>query len=216
MPLVIRDLFAEKNKVPTLGYIRTKLKSLNISGMAQHNLFDDQLVTEEQQTIWVWGRTTLYRYMQSIGLIYDRISHYEHAKQRRDTAAMRDDSWEWIQKYQDEGYNIYYQDGTCVFKNITISKARKDANKKTTDELIAVPSGKGERSNLCHVASAQTGLLDRCMLLDRDSKSNESADYHFEIKWNVFGDWHNRIFFPAIADRRQNSVLVLNFATFET
>ena len=103
-----------------------------------------------------------------------------------------------------------------MFKNITISKVWKDVNKKSTDELIAVPSGKGERSTLCHVASAQTGLLDRCMLLDRDSKSNKSADYHFEIKWNVFGDWRNRIVFPAIADRRQNSVLVLNFATYQT
>ena len=92
MPLVIRDLLAEKNKVPTLGYILTKLKSLNVSDVVQHNLFDDQLVTEEQQTIWVWGRTTLYRYMQSIGFIHDRISHYEHAKQRRDIVAMRDDS----------------------------------------------------------------------------------------------------------------------------
>ena len=51
--------------------------------------------------------------MKSIGFIYDdRISHYEHTKQRPDIVTMRDNYLEWIQKYRDEGYNIYYQDET--------------------------------------------------------------------------------------------------------
>ena len=37
---VIRDLFLEEKKVPTLGNILTKLKRLNSSEAVQHNLFD--------------------------------------------------------------------------------------------------------------------------------------------------------------------------------
>ena len=58
---VIRDLFLEKKKVPTLDNILAKLKSLNASDVVQHNLFDDQLVPREEELIWPWGRTTLYR-----------------------------------------------------------------------------------------------------------------------------------------------------------
>ena len=212
---VIRDLFLEKKKVPSLDNILTKLRSLNVSDVVHHNLFDDQVVPAEEETIWPWGRTTLYRYMKSIGFIYDdRISYYEHTKQRPDIVTMRDNYLEWIQKYRDEGYNIYYQDETWVFKNMTTSKVWKDVIKKTTDDLITVPSGRGERSILCHVASAQTGLLDGCMLLYRGSKSNKSADYHSEMNWNVFSDCCNRIEFPAIVVRRQNSVPVADRAIY--
>ena len=38
---VIRDLFLEEKKVPTLDNILTKLKRLNSSEAVQHNLFDD-------------------------------------------------------------------------------------------------------------------------------------------------------------------------------
>ena len=75
-----------------------------------------------------------------------------------------------------------------MFKNMTTSKVRKDVIKKSTDDLITVSSGRGERSILSHVASAQTGLLDGCMFLYRDSKSNKSADYRSEMNWNVFSD----------------------------
>ena len=128
---VIRDLFLEKKKVPTLDNILTKLKSLNVSDVVRHNLFDDQLVLREEELIWPWSRTTLYRYMQSIGFINDdRISHYKQTKQRPDIVTMCGNYLEWIQKYRDEWYNIYYQDETWVFKTMTRSKVWKDGNKK--------------------------------------------------------------------------------------
>ena len=81
--------------------------------MVQHNLFDDHFVPGEKETIWSLGHTTLYRYMQSIGFIYDdRISHYEQTKKRPNIVIMRDNYLEWIQKYREKEYNIYYQDET--------------------------------------------------------------------------------------------------------
>ena len=68
---VIRNLFLEKKEVPTLDSVLTKLKGLNLSDVVQHNLFDDHFVPAEEEKIWTWVRTTLYRYMQSIGFIYD-------------------------------------------------------------------------------------------------------------------------------------------------
>ena len=68
---VIRDLFLEKKKVPTLDNILTKLNSLNASDVVQHNLFNDQLAPLEEELIWPWGRSTPYRYMQYIGFIYN-------------------------------------------------------------------------------------------------------------------------------------------------
>ena len=95
--------------------------------------------------------------MQSIGFIYDdRAIRYEHTKQHPYIVTMRDNYLEWIQKFRDEGYKIYYQDETWVFKNMTTSKVWEDPYKKSTDDLITAPSERGERSILIHVASAQT------------------------------------------------------------
>ena len=127
---------------------------------------------------------------------------------------MRDNYLEWIQKYRYEGYNVYYQVESWVFKSMTTSKSMERCYQKTTDDLIRVLSGRGERSILSHVASAQTQLLDLCMLLYRGSKSNKSSDYYSEMNCNVFSDWCNRIVFPAIVARKQNSVLVLDRATY--
>ena len=162
-------------------------------------------------------RTNLYRYMQSIDFIYDyRISYYGHTKQRPDIVTIRANYLKCVLKYRDEGSNTYYQDKTWVFKNMTISKLWKFANKKTTGDLITPQSGRVERSILSHVASVQTGLLDGSMLLYRGSKSKKSADFHSEMNWNVFSDWYNSVVFPAIAARRENAVLVLDRATYHT
>ena len=79
--------------------------------MVQHNLFEDDFVPGKEEKIWTWGRNTLYRCMQSIIFIYDeRTSHYEHTKKRPDIVITRDNYIEWIEKYRNEEYNIYYQD----------------------------------------------------------------------------------------------------------
>ena len=61
--------------------------------------------------MWVWSRSTLYRFINRIGIVYnDRVTHYEHTKTREDIVKMRDDYLDWITKYREEGRLICYQE----------------------------------------------------------------------------------------------------------
>ena len=73
-----------------------------------------------------------------------------------------------------------------------------------TDGTFAVPSGKWERSRLCHIGSADTRLLENCILQFRGSKSNKQADYHSEMNWNVFSNWYGTDVFPKLLQPRKN------------
>ena len=127
--------------------------------------------------------------MLSIGFIHgEKPSYYKDTKQREDIKTMRDNYLEWVKQYREEGYKIYYEDETWVFKNMTCSKVWSDTMDKSTTDVFKVPSGKGERSILSHVGSSETGLLDVCMLLFRRSKANSSSDYHSEMNWGGFSD----------------------------
>ena len=68
---VIRDLFLEKKQAPTLDNILLKLKSLTVLDVIHHSLFKDQPVLDDDHKIWPWSRSTLHRYTQSIGFVYD-------------------------------------------------------------------------------------------------------------------------------------------------
>ena len=60
--------------------------------------------------------------MKSIGFTCnERVSHYEHTKNRRDVVAMRDDYLERVERYRQDVFSIFYQDETWVFKNMTSS-----------------------------------------------------------------------------------------------
>lgn len=49
-----------------------------------------------------------------------------------------------------------------------------------------VPSGKGERSIICHLHSAETGLFDSCPLKFRGLESSQSSDYLTEMSLMCF------------------------------
>ena len=155
--------------------------------------------------------------MKSICFIYgERVSHYEHTETIEDVVKMRNNYLTWIDKYRQEGYRIYYQDETWVFKNMTCTKVWRDSSEDKIDEVFTVPSGKGERSILSHVGCAETGLLNECMLLFRGAKSNKSSDYHTEMNWNVFSSWCEKKVFPPLQRTGHKSVLVLDRATYHT
>lgn len=106
--------------------------------------------------------------MKSIGLVYEnRVSHYEYTKKRQDVIAMRDNYLEWIEGYRQDGYLILYQDESWVFKNLAPTKVWRNTNIPLEEEVYKVPSGKGERSILSHIASTETELLEGCLLLFR-------------------------------------------------
>ena len=73
-----------------------------------------------------------------------------------------------------------------MFRSMTYNKVWKHISGKATDSCFIAPYGKGERSILSSIGLDDTGLLDQCILLFRDSKSNKSADYGTEMNWDVF------------------------------
>ena len=95
-----------------------------------------------------------------------RKTHYEFSRERSDITLMRDNYLEWIQNYRNDGYVIYYQDETWVFKNMALKKSWQFLSKyEISNEDINVPPGPGERSIVSHIGSDRYGLLEDCLLL---------------------------------------------------
>ena len=185
--------------------------------MEHLSLFTGAEIPTPDSKVWVWSRSTLYRFMRSIGFIYgDKLSHYGHTKEREDIAKMRDDYLYWIEQYREEGYTIYYQDETWIFENMTCAKVWKDIVGDATTDMDQLRAGKGERSILCHIGCAENGLLDQSLLLFRGSKSKKSEDCHSEMNLDVFSDWYEIVLFPRIAATNKSSVVVLDKATYHT
>ena len=197
---IIRDMFLEKKLQPTIDSTYERIIELKVEDVENLNLFNGADIPITESPVWIWSRSTLYRFMKSIGFVYeDRISHYQHTRDREDIVKMRDDYLEWIEYYREQGYRIFFQDETLVFKNMTCSKVCQDILGEGTKDTFSVPSGKGMRSILCHIGSPETGSLENCMFLFKGSKSNKQADYRSEMNWHVFSNWREEGVFPQIA-----------------
>lgn len=119
----IREVVLEKKRNLTIDDVLEKLKSITAEEVDHLNLFPGEEIPDRTEIIWKWSRSTLYRFMIKLGFMHDdRVTHYEYTKSRKDIASMRDDYLEWITKYRKEGYSIYYQDETWVFKNMAPKK----------------------------------------------------------------------------------------------
>ena len=78
------------------------------------------------------------------------------------------------------------------------------------------PAGKGDRLIVCQVGSAESGLLENCLLLFRGSKSSKPSYYHTEMNWSMFSDCCESRVFSAMKRTKKKSVLVLDRATYQT
>lgn len=142
----VREFILEKIKYPTIDSVLKKLESITVAEVEHLNLFEADDIPESYEVVWKWGRTTLYRFMKIHGFIFeDQVTHYEYTKTRQDIVSMRDNYLEWICKYRSEGYNIFYQDETWVFKNMAPKKVWHDTSGNSTNDLPKKPSGSGER-----------------------------------------------------------------------
>ena len=90
------------------------------------------------------------------------------------------------------------------FQKYGIYKIWKDIAAEAMETDYKVPGGKGNRSIVFHVGSAESGLLENCLLLFKVSKSNKSSDYHTEMNWLVFSNWLESKVFPAMKRTMQN------------
>ena len=60
--------------------------------MEHLSLFTGADVPSPDSKVLVLSRSTLYRFMKSIGFIYgDKVSHYEHTKEIEEIVKVRDD-----------------------------------------------------------------------------------------------------------------------------
>ena len=75
----------------------------------------------------------------------DKLSHYQHACDREDIVKIRDDYRVWVDYYREQGYRIFDQDGTWVFKSMFCSKIWQDIIGHATVGTFMVPSNKWER-----------------------------------------------------------------------
>lgn len=57
----------------------------------------------------------------------DHVSHYKYTKTKEDIVDMRDNYLDWVKKYRDIGYEIFYTDKTWVFKNMSCNKGWVDS-----------------------------------------------------------------------------------------
>ena len=86
------NMFLEKKQIPTLDLTYERLRQLKKGDVAILNLFEICDKSYDEEFVWTWSRSTLYRFMKSIGFILNEIvSHYEHTKNRQYVVAMRDD-----------------------------------------------------------------------------------------------------------------------------
>ncbi len=214
---VVRDIYLEREHVPTLDIILERLNLKTVGDFEYLSLFGGDNIPSIDSPIWVWSRTSLFRFTKSNEFLYgEKVSHYEYTKNRADVISMRDNYLDWVKSYRENGYRIYYQDETWVFTNLSYSKISKDIASSSTENTYNVPAGKGDRSIVCHIGSAETRLLEDCLLLFRGSKSNKSSDYHTEMNWSVFSSWCESRVFPKIKQTSQKSVVVLDRATYHT
>ena len=64
--------------------IFTKLAGLKVRDIVYRNIYEGFELPHEDNTVWVWSKTTLWRYLKEILLVYeDKISRYGHTKQEQ-------------------------------------------------------------------------------------------------------------------------------------
>eukprot|EP00172_Hildenbrandia_rubra_P002716 Plantae.Rhodophyta-Hildenbrandia_rubra.ctg379.p1 GENE.Plantae.Rhodophyta-Hildenbrandia_rubra.ctg379~~Plantae.Rhodophyta-Hildenbrandia_rubra.ctg379.p1 ORF type:complete len:337 (+),score=33.89 Plantae.Rhodophyta-Hildenbrandia_rubra.ctg379:1455-2465(+) len=186
-------MYSKKKVMPTVANIFKRLKE----------------GTRARSTAWKWSKVTLYRYMLQIGFTFGRgKTYYEHVTERPDIRQQRSAFIRWVRHYRSEGYEIFYQGETWVFKNIAQSKIWLHGN---VDVGHKVPFGTCDRSIISHTGSSKSGLLEGGLLLHRCSKSNKSSDYHTEISSDLFLDWLEKRIFPKLQEKGK-CVLVIDRA----
>ena len=102
--------------------ISEKNLQVTVKDVEHSNLFDGPDIPIPDIPVWIWSRSTLYRFMKSIGFAYeDKLSHYQHTRDREYILKMRDGYLEWLDYCREQGYRIFHQDETWFFKNMTCS-----------------------------------------------------------------------------------------------
>ena len=66
---IIREIYLDDTSVPTLDIIVDKVLQKRVQDFERLNLFHGQEIPSLSSFLWVRSRTSLYRFMKSIGFI---------------------------------------------------------------------------------------------------------------------------------------------------
>ena len=181
------------------------------------------LITEEAKEIPGFpqvSRSTIRKILMSQGFVYKQRSKKMNVFQREDIVAHRHRYLHAIQKYRDEGFQIYYQDETWVNANHTreyIWKYQDQLLKGLEAEYgaaiqngLKVPCGSGKRLIVNHIGSS-AGFVNNCQMVFKGEKG--TADYHGEMNHFVFEEWWMTKVLPNVCNR---SVIVIDNASYHS
>ncbi len=71
----VHTMFLEKNQMPTIDKIFEQINQIHPEGPTTRG--------EDSHCKWLWGRTTLYKFMNRIGFCYEKKKfHYEHTREK--------------------------------------------------------------------------------------------------------------------------------------
>lgn len=108
---------------------------------------------------------------------------------------MRDDYLEWINRYFDNGYEVFYQDDKWIFKKMVPTNFWKQLSCCEDDNIdYKVSTGSGQRSILAHFGSAQTELIHGYLLLFSGRKRAD-PDYRSKMNQDVFLRGYRVVYF---------------------
>lgn len=179
----ICEMHSKEKVMPTVSGVFARLKE---SGRAR-------------SSAWKWPRATLHRHMGKIGFTFGaRSTYYEYVTERPDIRQQRASHIRWIRQHRSEGYEIFYQDETWVFKNIAQSKIWM---REKVDVECRAPSGAGMRSIISHAGSSKSGLLDGGLLMHRGSASSKSSGCRSEMSGEVFLGWLEKRALPKLQEK---------------
>ena len=204
--LAICKLHLERMEEPTLNSVRDLLASEDLNAKSESG----------EPMPWVMSRSTFHRKMKEAGFEFsERPSPYEKAKESAKIQAMRADYLEWLKGYRAQGKDIFYQDETWIFKNMS---TRKTWNHRDIGAQFASQSGSGQRSIICHLGGSRTGLLNEALLMFKGPgpKKKQPADYHSNMNSTIFLRWLEQSALPAIRRASSNAVLILDRATYHS
>ena len=170
---------------------------------------------------WPFCMTTLFNCMRDAGFKYTPAKSYlQYTHEKRSIILQRQAYLARLDQARAQGRWIYYQDESWINAHMRVEKemanAEWDADIDMMNELPPVKSGKGARSILCGIGSADdpNGFLKGTLLLFRGSQSNKSDDYHTEMNSDVFLDWMAKKVMPAMPKLPQKAAIVIDRATY--
>jgi hypothetical protein len=113
---MMRDFFLTKKVMLTIDRLQEALEADAKSVVSKY------CEPEEPRLKWRWKWSTLHTFLTQHGFMFKSRKNHYHQRELEDIVAMRATYLEWVQKYCERGYYVFYQEETWVFQNMSQGK----------------------------------------------------------------------------------------------